>query len=60
MSALHFAIGAAEAGAPPSIMSILSDTFPATSRAPVLSILFMGPFIGLLAGSILGGATINC
>jgi len=50
------AIGAAEAGAPPSIMSILSDTFPATSRASVLSILFMGPFIGLLAGSILGGA----
>jgi MFS family permease len=50
------AIGAAEAGAPPSIMSILSDTFPAKSRASVLSILFMGPFIGLLAGSILGGA----
>lgn len=50
------AIGAAEAGAPPNIMSILSDTFPATSRASVLSILFMGPFIGLLAGSILGGA----
>ena len=50
------AIGAAEAGAPPSIMSILSDTFPAKSRASVLSIVFMGPFIGLLAGSILGGA----
>jgi len=50
------AIGAAEAGAPPSIMSILSDTFPAKSRASVLSIVFMGPFIGLLGGSILGGA----
>jgi MFS family permease len=50
------AIGAAEAGAPPGILSILSDTYPAKSRASVLSILFMGPFIGLLAGSILGGA----
>jgi predicted MFS family arabinose efflux permease len=50
------AIGAAEAGAPPCILSILSDTFPAKSRASVLSIIFMGPFIGLLAGSSLGGA----
>jgi predicted MFS family arabinose efflux permease len=50
------AIGAAEAGAPPAILSILSDTFPAKSRASVMSILFMGPFIGLLSGSMLGGA----
>jgi MFS family permease len=49
------AIGAAEAGAPPGIISILSDTFPRKSRPSVMSILFMGPFIGLLAGSILGG-----
>jgi predicted MFS family arabinose efflux permease len=50
------AIGAAEAGAPPGILSILSDTYPAKSRASALSILFTGPFIGLLVGSILGGA----
>ncbi len=50
------AIGAAEAGAPPAILSILSDTFSAKSRASVMSFLFMGPFVGLLAGSILGGA----
>lgn len=50
------AIGASEAGAPPGIMSILSDTFPAKSRPSVMSVLFMGPFIGLLAGSALGGA----
>jgi predicted MFS family arabinose efflux permease len=50
------AIGAAEAGAPPGIMSLLSDTFSAKSRPTVMSLLFMGPFIGLLAGSILGGA----
>jgi MFS family permease len=49
------AIGAAEAGAPPGIMSILSDTFPARSRPSVMAFLFMGPFIGLLAGSMLGG-----
>jgi predicted MFS family arabinose efflux permease len=50
------AIGASESGAPPGIMSILSDTFPAKSRPSVMSVLFMGPFIGLLAGSALGGA----
>jgi predicted MFS family arabinose efflux permease len=50
------AIGASEAGAPPGIMSILSDTGPASSRPSVMSVLFMGPFIGLLAGSALGGA----
>src|ERR1700691_1739227 len=36
------AIGAAEAGAPPGIMSILSDTFSAKSRPTVMSLLFMG------------------
>lgn len=49
------AIGAAEAGAPPGIMSILSDTFPSKLRPSVMAFLFMGPFIGLLAGSMLGG-----
>jgi predicted MFS family arabinose efflux permease len=56
LAAARAAIGAAEAGAPPGIMSILSDTFPASRRPTVMSILFMGPFVGLLAGSILGGA----
>jgi predicted MFS family arabinose efflux permease len=50
------AIGAAEAGAPPGILSLLSDTFPATSRPAAMSFLFMGPFVGLLLGTSLGGA----
>lgn len=49
------AIGAAESGAPPSIVSILTDTYPPNSRAGAMSILFMGPFLGLLLGAILGG-----
>lgn len=49
------AIGAAESGAPSSIVSIISDTYPPKSRAGAMSIWFMGPFIGLLLGSMLGG-----
>jgi predicted MFS family arabinose efflux permease len=49
------AIGAAESGAPPALVSLLSDTYPPKSRAGAMSILFMGPFVGLLAGSVFGG-----
>jgi predicted MFS family arabinose efflux permease len=49
------AIGAAESGGPPAIMSVITDTYPARSRPAALSILFMGPTLGLLAGSVLGG-----
>jgi predicted MFS family arabinose efflux permease len=49
------AIGAAEAGAPPAILSLISDTFPPRSRPAALSILFTGPLVGLLLGSLIGG-----
>src|SRR5271156_1112610 len=49
------AIGAAESGAPPAIMSIFADEFPAKSRPAAMSFFFMGPFVGLLIGLTLGG-----
>jgi predicted MFS family arabinose efflux permease len=54
--ATRAAVGTAEAGAPPTMLSLLSDTFPANSRPAALSVLFSGPLIGLLLGSLLGGA----
>jgi predicted MFS family arabinose efflux permease len=54
--ATRAAVGTAEAGAPPTMLSLLSDTFPANSRPAALSILFTGPLLGLLLGSLLGGA----
>jgi MFS family permease len=54
--ATRAAVGTAEAGAPPTMLSLISDTFPAHSRPTALSILFSGPLIGLLLGSLLGGA----
>jgi MFS family permease len=50
------AIGAAESGAPPAIMSIFADEFPTKSRPAAMSFFFMGPFVGLLIGLALGGA----
>jgi predicted MFS family arabinose efflux permease len=53
--AARAAIGAAESGAPPAIMSIFADTFPTKSRPAAMSFFFMGPFVGLLIGLTLGG-----
>lgn len=49
------AVGAAEAGAPPAMLSLLSDTYPPASRPAALSILYTGPLLGMLAGSLFGG-----
>jgi predicted MFS family arabinose efflux permease len=53
--AARAAIGAAESGAPPAIMSIFADSFPTRSRPAAMSFFFMGPFVGLLIGLTLGG-----
>lgn len=50
------AVGAAEAGAPPTMLSLLADSFPAKSRPAALSILFAGPLVGLLLGALIGGS----
>jgi predicted MFS family arabinose efflux permease len=49
------AVGAAEAGAPPTMLSLVCDTFPPKSRAGALSILFVGPFLAVTLGSLIGG-----
>jgi MFS family permease len=48
-------VGASEAGAPPAMMSILSDTFDIKSRPAALSVYYTAPFIGILVGAIFAG-----
>lgn len=48
-------VGAVEAGAPPTMLSLLSDTFDARSRPAALSIYYTAPFLGLVAGSSIAG-----
>jgi predicted MFS family arabinose efflux permease len=49
-------VGATEAGAPPTMLSLLGDTFDAKTRPGALSIYYTAPFIGMMAGSILAGS----
>src|SRR5690606_21118819 len=48
-------VGTAEAGAPPTMLSLLGDTFDARSRPAALSFYFTAPFVGLMVGSIIAG-----
>jgi predicted MFS family arabinose efflux permease len=48
-------VGASEAGAPPIMLSILSDTFDARRRPAALSFYYTAPFIGLMLGSTIAG-----
>ena len=50
------AVGAAESGAPPTMLSLIADAYSTRSRPAALSLLFAGPLIGLLLGSLIGGA----
>jgi predicted MFS family arabinose efflux permease len=49
-------VGATEAGAPPTMLSLLGDTFDAKTRPGALSIYYTAPFTGMIAGSILAGS----
>jgi predicted MFS family arabinose efflux permease len=49
-------VGAAEAGAPPIIMSLIADVFPAATRAGAISVIYGAPLLGVMAGSAVGGA----
>lgn len=48
-------VGAAEAGAPPTMLSLLGDTFDPRVRPAALSVYFTAPFAGIMAGSIFAG-----
>ena len=48
-------VGASEAGAPPTMLSLIGDTFDARSRPAALSFYFTAPFVGLMLGSIVAG-----
>jgi predicted MFS family arabinose efflux permease len=48
-------VGASEAGAPRTMLSLLGDTFDARSRPAALSVYFTAPFIGVMLGSIAAG-----
>ena len=48
-------VGASEAGAPPTILSLVADLFPAQSRAGAVSVIYVAPLLGVMAGSYVGG-----
>jgi predicted MFS family arabinose efflux permease len=48
-------VGATEAGAPPTMMSILSDSFDVKTRPVALSVYYTAPFLGLMVGAIFAG-----
>jgi hypothetical protein len=48
-------VGASEAGAPPAILSMVADFYPGTSRAGAVSVIYVAPLLGLMAGSYIGG-----
>lgn len=48
-------VGAAESGAPPTMISLMSDVAPPRSRPLALGIFFTGPFAGVVVGSTIAG-----
>jgi predicted MFS family arabinose efflux permease len=48
-------VGASEAGAPPAILSMVADFYPGASRAGAVSVIYVAPLLGLMAGSYIGG-----
>lgn len=49
------AVGAAEAGTPPTCLSLLADLFPVSLRPTAVSIFYIGAPLGVLIGSTLAG-----
>lgn len=49
-------VGASEAGAPPTMLSMIGDGFDDRQRPTALSIYYTAPFVGLMAGSVIAGA----
>ena len=49
-------VGASESGAPPTILSMVADVFPVAARAGAVSVIYVAPLLGVMAGSMLGGA----
>jgi predicted MFS family arabinose efflux permease len=48
-------VGASEAGAPPTILSLVADFYPGASRAGAVSVIYVAPLLGVMAGSYIGG-----
>jgi predicted MFS family arabinose efflux permease len=48
-------VGASESGAPPTMLSLLGDTFDDKSRPAALSVYYTAPFVGLMVGSTAAG-----
>ena len=49
-------VGAAESGAPSTMLSLLSDTFSPRRRPLALGVFYTAPVVGLVGGSLLGAA----
>lgn len=48
-------VGASEAGAPPTMLSLIGDSFDARSRPAALAIYYTAPYAGLIGGSAVAG-----
>lgn len=53
--ATRMAVGAAESGTPPNILSQISDYFPPRLRATAVSIFYIGAPVGTMLGAFLAG-----
>ena len=53
--ASRFAVGAGEAGGGPSMLSMISDLYPAEKRASAISIYYFGPPLGFILTFLCGG-----
>ncbi len=53
--ATRMAVGAAESGTPPNILSQISDYFPPRLRATAVSVFYIGAPVGTMMGAFLAG-----
>ncbi|MDO7843605.1 spinster family MFS transporter [Sphingomonas immobilis] len=55
LAGLRALVGAAEAGSPPTCLSMISDHFPPRLRPTAVSVFYIGAPIGVLVGSVVAG-----
>lgn len=56
LAAARMGVGAAEAGAQPVCVSLISDLFGPRERSTAIGLFYLGPALGLVASFLVGGA----
>ena len=52
-------VALSEAGAPPTILSMVADLYPAASRAGAVSIIYVAPLLGVMGAFVFAAQMIN-